>query len=63
MNPKLQALMTGWKQLAAGLSDCTENEVLEMLEFEKRGKRRRDHLVRLHQRYTALRASRERREF
>jgi len=40
----------------------TEDQVLEMLEDEQRNQRRKTFLVRLHQRYSALRAQREREE-
>jgi hypothetical protein len=38
----------------------TEDEVFELLAAERRGARRATILERLHQRYTAMRASRER---
>ena len=63
MNTKLIGLMRDWKTLTKGLSECTEAEVFEMFEAEKSGRRRQAHLVRLHQRYMALRTARERMEF
>lgn len=49
-----------WKELNDQLADLTEQEVLDMLEDEKRHARRSTILVRLHQRYTVLRMLRER---
>jgi len=51
-----------WKQLNDQLADFTEQEVLDLLEMEKRDARRSTVLVRLHQRYTVLRMLRERAE-
>lgn len=51
-----------WRNLNDVLPQLSEAQVLEMLEAEKAGPRRTTTLIRLHQRYTALRASRERRE-
>lgn len=49
-----------WKELNDRLADFTEQEVLDLLEDEKRDARRSTVLVRLHQRYTVLRMLRER---
>lgn len=49
-----------WKSLNDQLADLTEQEVLDLLELEKRHARRSTILVRLHQRYTTLRMLRER---
>jgi hypothetical protein len=51
-----------WRDLNETLPHLSEQQVLEMLEAEKAGPRRLTTLVRLHQRHTALRASRERAE-
>lgn len=51
-----------WKELNDQLADLTEQEVLGLLEDEKRDARRSTVLVRLHQRYTVLRMLRERAE-
>ena len=51
-----------WKALNDQLADFTEQEVLDLLEAEKRDARRSTVLVRLHQRYTVLRMLRERAE-
>ena len=49
-----------WKELNDQLADFTEQEVKDLLEEETRHARRSTILVRLHQRYTALRMLRER---
>jgi hypothetical protein len=49
-----------WKALNDQLADFTEQEILDLLETEKRDARRSTVLVRLHQRYTVLRMLRER---
>ena len=51
-----------WIELNDRLADLTEQEVLGLLEDEKRDARRSTVLVRLHQRYTVLRMLRERAE-
>lgn len=49
-----------WRSLNATINDLSEEEVLQLLEVERTGERRISMLQRLHQRYTALRAARER---
>jgi len=49
-----------WRSLNAKLSELDEDQVLELLKIERDGERRISMLQRLHQRYTALRAARER---
>ena len=49
-----------WRELNAKLSLYTEEQVLQMLNDERAGARRATILQRLHQRYTMLRAARER---
>lgn len=51
-----------WRELNRILPDLGETEVLRLLEEERAGARRVTVLVRLHQRYTILRAARERSE-
>ncbi len=51
-----------WRALNKHLAQMTEEQVLALLEAERTGSRRVTVLERLHQRYTALRAERERRE-
>ena len=52
--------VVNWRTLNAGLASLPEDEVLAMLNAERTGARRRIILRRLHQRYSALRAARER---
>jgi len=49
-----------WRKLNAELKTLDETKVLEMLTHERESAKRVSVLERLHQRYTALRASRER---
>jgi hypothetical protein len=49
-----------WRKLNAELKTLDEAMVLEMLTHERESAKRVSVLERLHQRYTALRASRER---
>ena len=49
-----------WRALNRKLNMLTEGEVLALLEAERQGARRVTFLERLHQRYTMLRAARER---
>lgn len=51
-----------WRELNAQISNLREEEVERLLHEELDGPRRATFLVRLHQRYTALRSSRERRQ-
>lgn len=49
-----------WRELNRKLNILTEDEVLALLDAERDGARRVTFLERLHQRYTMLRAARER---
>jgi hypothetical protein len=49
-----------WRSLNAQINDLSEEEVFALLAEERAGERRISMLQRLHQRYTALRAARER---
>jgi hypothetical protein len=51
-----------WRELNARLSSLREDELAAMIEEERQGERRHTLLVRMHQRFTALRTLRERRE-
>jgi len=55
-------LTTNWRKLNKELPLMTEAQVLSMLDSERAGLRRVSILERLHQRYTMLRAARERME-
>ena len=49
-----------WRSLNDVLTQMTEDELLLMLKEEQTGERRASVLQRLHQRYTMVRAARER---
>jgi len=49
-----------WRELNKKLNMLTEGEVLVLLEAKRQGAKRVTFLERLHQRYTMLRAARER---
>ena len=51
-----------WRELNARLSTLREDELAAMIEEERQGERRATLLVRMHQRFTALRTLRERQE-
>ena len=51
-----------WRELNARLSSLREDELAAMIEEERQGERRATLLVRMHQRFTALRTLRERQE-
>jgi len=51
-----------WREINQAIAGFTEQEVLDLLEDERHNARRSTILIRLHQRYTTLRATRERTE-
>ena len=51
-----------WREINKVLPDLDEDAVLRLLDEERKGGQRVTVLVRLHQRYTMLRAARERME-
>jgi len=53
-------MTSNWRDLNKKLNMLTEGEVLALLEAERQGAKRVTFLERLHQRYTMLRAARER---
>ncbi len=55
-------MQTNWRKLNKDLAFLSEPEVLALLTAERMGRKRISILERLHQRYTSLRASRERME-
>jgi hypothetical protein len=55
-------LQLNWRKLNKELALMSEDQVLDLLNQERVGARRISIMERLHQRYTALRASRERME-
>jgi hypothetical protein len=54
--------MYTWRRLNDQLSAMTEQQVLDLLNDERQNSKRSSVLARLHQRYTTLRAARERAE-
>jgi hypothetical protein len=54
--------MYTWRRLNDQLSAMTEQQVLDLLNDERQNGKRASMLARLHQRYTTLRAARERQE-
>ena len=54
------SILVSWRKLNAKLSLLSEDEVLALLKQEQRGLNRVTILERLHQRYSAMRSSRER---
>lgn len=55
-------MQLNWRNLNKELPLLTEEQVLALLNEERAGRRRLSILERLHQRYTTLRAARERKE-
>ena len=51
-----------WREINRMLPTLDEDTVRRMLEDERKGEQRQSVLIRLHQRYTMLRANRERKE-
>jgi hypothetical protein len=51
-----------WREINKVLPDLDENTIKKMLDEERVGEQRQSVLIRLHQRYTMLRAARERME-
>jgi hypothetical protein len=51
-----------WREINKVLPDLDEDTIKKMLDAERVGEQRQSVLIRLHQRYTMLRAARERME-
>ena len=51
-----------WREINRMLPDLDEDTIKKMLDEERVGEQRQSVLIRLHQRYTMLRAARERME-
>ena len=62
MNKVLMMVLNNWRDLNEGLSELREDQVKEMLDYELVNGQRKTVIERLHQRYTTLRAKREREE-
>lgn len=52
-----------WRELNRKINDLSEEDLLALLRQEAQGPRRVSIITRLHQRYTILRAMRERKEW
>jgi hypothetical protein len=55
-------VLSSFPKLSKALPGLTEQELRDLLDLELFGNRRKTFLVRLHQRYTMVRAERERKE-
>ena len=53
-------MLITWRRLNETMSSLTEEEIMEMLEYERTHERRVKMLLRLHQRANSLRVARER---
>ena len=62
MDAIVTAAMDNWAMLNKIISSLTEEQLVEMLENEKQQRKRMMYLERIHQRYTIVRAAREREE-
>lgn len=60
MNEQMMKALKNWRVFNEMLNDIPENQVLEMLEYELLNENRKTFVERLHQRYSTLRAMRER---
>lgn len=59
MNELLIPMLASWKVLNQGLRNLREDQVKDLLDYEMMTTKRKDILVRLHQRYWKLRGQRE----
>lgn len=62
MNKILMLMLNNWRDLNEGMSELREDQIKEMLDYEMVNEQRKTVIERLHQRYTTLRAKRERAE-
>lgn len=62
MNKVLMLMLNNWRDLNEGMSELREGQIKEMLDYEMVNEQRKTVIERLHQRYTTLRAKRERAE-
>lgn len=62
MNKSLMLMLNNWRDLNEGMSELREDQIKEMLDYEMVNEQRKTVIERLHQRYTTLRAKRERAE-
>jgi len=59
---EIDTVLSSWKTVNKALAGMSEDEVKYAMNREIVGNRRKDVVIRLHQRYTILRAAREREE-
>jgi hypothetical protein len=62
MNKEMSDALISWPVLNKVINNFDELQLMVMMDTEKSGKRRKDILLRLHQRYSKLRNVRERAE-
>ena len=62
MNKALLVVLHNWTSLQFSLTDLREDQVKELLDYELENSKRPSFVERLHQRYSVLRAARERAE-
>lgn len=58
----IDLVLKNWRTLNETLATLREDQVKELLDYEMANRKRKDMITRLHQRYTMLRAARERKE-
>lgn len=58
----IDLVLKNWRTLNETLTTLREDQVKELLDYEMANRKRKDMITRLHQRYTMLRAARERKE-
>jgi hypothetical protein len=59
---ELDTILTSWHTVNKALSGMTEQDIKDAIQRELVGNRRKDVVIRLHQRMSILRAAREREE-
>jgi len=62
MDTQLKSYLHSWNILNGKLASLDEQELKQLLNFERRGRNRPYLVKRIHQRYTSVRAAREREE-
>lgn len=51
-----------WREMTERINDFDEDQLYDLIEAELKGQRRKSMLIRLHQRFCAVRDARERQE-
>ena len=62
MEDSMLHLLSNWKTLAANVGELTEDQSLDLLNYELLTKRRQNVVERLHMRHSGLKVKREREE-